>query len=265
MKKIKNRIVIKVGTSTLTHSSGMLNLKTMDLLARVLSDLQSAGNEIILVTSGAIGVGASTMNLNKKPEKLCEKQALASIGQCRIMHIYDKMFREYNKMVGQILLTRKDVDVPKRCKNLLNTFETLLSMNIIPIVNENDSISSYEIEAGVNKIFGDNDTLSAIVAKLCDADILVLISDIDGLYNKDPKKYKDAKLMKIVNEITDDIEKCAGGSGSWLGTGGMQSKIEAAKIALNNNIKMVLTNGNNIESLYRIADGDNIGTTFENK
>lgn len=265
MDNNQKRIVVKVGTSTLTHDTGKLNLKTMDHLVRTLSDLQAAGNEIILVTSGAIGVGTAYMGFKEKPSDLSEKQALAAIGQCRIMHIYDKMFNEYNRSVAQILLTDDDVDCPERSKSLYNTFESLLKMNVIPIVNENDSVSSAQIESGCHKILGDNDTLSAIVAKLCKADLLILLSDIDGLFDADPHVNEDARLIHEINEVTPEIEELAGGAGTWRGTGGMATKISAAKISMNADIKMVITNGSHIENLYGIVDGQDIGTKFISK
>ena len=249
----KQRIVVKVGTSTLTHDSGALDLWSMEHLVRTLSDLHGAGNEVILVTSGAIAVGTA---------KLRMKQAAAAVGQCRMMHIYDKLFSEYNRSVAQILLTGDDVDDPDRAEHLSGTFSALLEMGVIPIVNENDSVSSAEIETGRHKVLGDNDTLSAIVAKLCRADLLVLLSDIDGLYDADPKTHPEAKLLHQVRQLTPEILEMAGGAGSWRGTGGMATKLSAARIAMSAGCDMVITNGKRTEDLYGIAQGADIGTRF---
>lgn len=256
------RVVVKVGTSTLTHSSGRLNLQSMDHLARTLSDLEGMGHEIILVSSGAIGIGTTRMGLKERPEELRMKQAAASVGQCMMMHLYDKMFSEYNRVVGQILLTGEDVDTPVRAEHLHNTFESLLELGIIPVVNENDSVSSTEIETGRCKVLGDNDTLSAMVARLCRADLLVLLSDIDGLYDADPRNNPQAKLIRRVEEVTPELRGIAGGAGSWRGTGGMATKLSAAELAMESGIDMVITNGARPEDLYGIVRGEDIGTRF---
>ena len=258
----KQRIVVKVGTSTLTHSSGSLNLRSMEQMVRVLSDLSGAGHEIILVTSGAIAVGTARMGLDERPRALRMKQAAAAVGQCRMMHIYDKLFSEYNRTVAQILLTGDDVEDPLRAEHLRNTFASLLEMGIIPVVNENDSVSSAEIETGHHKVLGDNDTLSAIVAELCRADLLVLFSDIDGLYDAAPRSHPDARLLHRVTELTPEILEMAGGAGTWRGTGGMATKLSAARIAMNAGCDMVITNGQRMGDLYGIVEGQDVGTRF---
>ena len=256
------RIVVKLGTSTLTHSSGKLNLHRMEKLVRAIADIQGAGNEIIIVTSAAISVGTAKLGLPERPKELKFKMATAAVGQARIMHTYDTLFSEYNRTVAQILLTGDNVEDETDSKYLKNTFEALLSMGVIPIVNENDSVSSVEIESGHHKVLGDNDTLSAIVARLCEADLLILMTDIDGLYDSDPRKNPDAKLISRVHEITPDIEAMAGGAGSVHGTGGMATKIAAAKIALDAGFEMVITNSENVENLYDIVEGKPVGTRF---
>ena len=256
------RIVVKLGTSTLTHSSGKLNLHRMEKIVRAIADIQGAGNEIIIVTSAAISVGTAKLGLPERPKELKFKMATAAVGQARIMHIYDTLFSEYNRTVAQILLTGDNVEDETDSKYLKNTFEALLSMGVIPIVNENDSVSSVEIESGHHKVLGDNDTLSAIVARLCEADLLILMTDIDGLYDSDPRKNPDAKLISRVHEITPDIEAMAGGAGSVHGTGGMATKIAAAKIALDAGFEMVITNSENVENLYDIVEGKPVGTRF---
>ena len=213
MEQNKQRIVVKVGTSTLTHNSGALDLWSMEHLVRTLADLQGMGHEVILVSSGAIAVGTAKLGLSERPKELRMKQAAAAVGQCRMMHIYDKFFSEYNRSMAQILLTGDDVEDPERAEHLSNTFSALLEMGVIPVVNENDSVSSAEIETGRHKVLGDNDTLSAIVAELCRADLLVLLSDIDGLYDADPKTHPEAKLLHQVTELTPEILEMAGGAG----------------------------------------------------
>ena len=258
----KQRIVVKVGTSTLTHSSGSLNLRSMEHLVRVLADLEGRGNEVILVTSGAIAVGTARMGLDERPRALRMKQAAAAVGQCRMMHIYDKLFSEYNCTVAQILLTGEDVEDPLRAEHLKNTFGSLLELGILPVVNENDSVSSAEIETGHQKVLGDNDTLSAIVAELCEADLLVLFSDIDGLFDADPRTHPEAKLLHRVTDLTPEILEMAGGAGTWRGTGGMATKLSAAKIAMEAGCDMVITNGARPEDLYGVVEGRDIGTRF---
>ena len=258
----KQRIVVKVGTSTLTHDSGSLNLRSMEHLVRALADLHGCGNEIILVTSGAIVEGTARLGLGEHPLELRMKQAAAAVGQCRMMHIYDKLFGEYNRSVAQILLTGDDVENPDRAEHLRSTFSALLEMGVIPVVNENDSVSSAEIETGHHKVLGDNDTLSAIVAALCQADLLVLLSDIDGLYDADPRTHPDAKRFHQVKDLTPEILEMAGGAGTWRGTGGMATKLSAARIAMESGCDMVITNGARPEDLYGIVEGQDIGTRF---
>lgn len=255
--ELKNkRIVVKVGTSTLTYDTGKINIRRINELARVLSDLRNQGYEIILVSSGAIGVAMGKLGYTEKPKDTKVKQSLAAVGQCELMALYDRMFSEYHNTVAQILLTRSDIDIKKRNQHTKDTFNTLLDMGIIPIVNENDTVSVEEIE------FGDNDSLSAIVAKVTEADILVLFSDIDGLFDADPHKTPDAHLISRVEDIAK-VQANAGGAGSKVGTGGMVTKIEAAKIANNAGISMIIANGNNIDALYDIIDGKKVGTLFK--
>ena len=260
--KSKQRVVVKVGTSTLTHDSGALNLRNMELLVRALSDLQGQGHEVILVSSGAIAVGTAKLGLPERPKELRMKQAAAAVGQCRMMHLYDKLFSEYNRSMAQILLTGDDVDDPERAAHLSNTFSALLGLGVIPVVNENDSVSSAEIETGHHKVLGDNDTLSAIVARLCRADLLVLLSDIDGLYDADPHTHPDAQLIHQVDTLTPEILEMAGGAGTWRGTGGMATKLSAARIAMGAGCDMVITNGARPGDLYEIVEGRDIGTRF---
>lgn len=255
------RIVVKVGTSTLTHDSGAANLHSIEQLVRVLADLEGYGHEVILVTSGAISVGTSKMLLNERPKELRMKQAAAAVGQCQLMHLYDKFFSEYNRSVAQILLTDEDVADPVRSEHLSGTFGALLEMGIIPIVNENDSVSSAEIETGAAKVLGDNDTLSAIVAELTKADLLILLSDIDGMYDCDPHKNEDAKIIHTITDI-EAVEKMAGGAGTKHGTGGMVTKLSAAKIATRSGCDMVITNGQRPADIYDIVAGKEIGTRF---
>jgi glutamate 5-kinase len=258
----KKRIVVKVGTSTLCHGGRGLNFRNIDLLARTLTDIKNAGNEVILVTSGAIGAGSGKLNLPERPSDMRLKQAVAAVGQCELMHIYDKFFGEYGVTVGQILLTRDDVDRPTVKQNLLGTFESLLELGVIPVVNENDSVCIEEIESE-HKVFGDNDTLSAVVAVLVSADLLVLLSDIDGLFSSDPRKNKKAKLIPVVEKIDASITALAGGAGSDFGTGGMATKLAAAAIATGHGIDMVITNGENPQNLYEILRGGSVGTLFK--
>ena len=256
------RIVIKVGTSTLTYETGKINFSRIDKLARVMSDLLNQGKEVILVTSGAIGVGASKMNLAEKPKNIPERQAAAAVGQCELMHIYSKFFSEYGHIVGQILLTR-DVVGDETCKkNVINTFESLLNKGIVPIVNENDSVSVVEIKAGQKDTFSENDTLSAIVAKLVKADLLIILSDVDGFYTSDPRKNSKAEKFSIIREISPEIEKCAEGAGSNRGTGGAVTRLVAAKLATLSGVNMILTNGNDPEKIIDIINGEDIGTLF---
>lgn len=257
------RIVVKVGTSTLTYDNGKINLHRIEKLARVLSDIMNSGKEVVLVTSGAIGVGVSKLKLKEKPKAIREKQAVAAVGQCELMHIYSKFFGEYSHVVGQVLLTRDVVEDDHIRENVCNTFETLLENGIIPIVNENDTVSIDEIENIVR--FGDNDNLSAIVAKLVNADLLIILSDIDGFYNKDPRCNEDSELIREIYEITKELEDCCGGAGSNLGTGGMITKLMAARKAIDSGVDMILANGENPNILIDIINGDEIGTLFIGK
>lgn len=258
--KDANRIVVKVGTSTLTYENGNINLNRIEKLTRVLSDIVNSGKEVALVTSGAVAVGVNKLKLNEKPESIREKQAVASIGQCELMHIYSKFFGEYSHIVGQVLLTRDVVEDDHIRENVCNTFETLLEKKIIPIVNENDTVAIDEIENIVR--FGDNDNLSAIVATLVNADLLIILSDIDGFYDSDPRSHEDAKLLSEVEKITPELEECAGGAGSNLGTGGMITKLSAAKTAIKAGVSMVLANGSEPSILLDILDGKEVGTLF---
>ncbi|WP_096817471.1 glutamate 5-kinase [Lactococcus fujiensis] len=252
-----NRIVIKVGTSTLTYENGSLNLRRIEQLARVISDLQNSGKHIVLVSSGAIGVGAQKMGLDHRPTTVKGKQAAAAIGQAQLMEIYDEFFRQYNQLIGQVLLTHMVLTDDKMHQNAINTFQTLLEYNAIPIVNENDTVVTDEI------VFGDNDTLSAHIARMVDADLLIMLTDIDGLYDEDPNENLDAKLISEVNVITDKIKQMAGGAGSNRGTGGMQTKLIAAEIAQGSSTKTVIMNGNNPTKIYDLLEGEKIGTYFD--
>ena len=250
------RIVVKVGTSTLTHATGMLNIRRVEHLCKVLSDLKNAGHEIVLVSSGAIGMGVGKLALREKPKDIPTKQAAAAVGQCELMYTYDKLFSEYHHTVAQILLTGSDVRDEQRKLNFHNTLFKLLELGAIPILNENDTVATEEI------VIGDNDTLAAIVAVSAGADLLILLSDIDGLYTADPRKCADATLIPYIEEITPEIRNLAGGSGSDLGTGGMSTKLRAGDIATEAGIDMVIANGTNPELLYRIVAGESVGTRF---
>ena len=250
------RIAVKVGTSTLAHSTGHLNIRHVESLCKVLSDLKNAGNEIILVTSGAIGMGVGKLSLKERPQDMPTKQAAAAVGQCELMYTYDKLFSEYNHTVAQLLITAPDIEDNVRGGNFKNTVLRLLELGALPIINENDTVATEEIAVG------DNDTLSALVAKSCNADLLVLLSDIDGLYTSDPRTDKNAILINEVTEITPEIIAVAGGKGSDLGTGGMATKIHAAQICLDAGIDMIITNGAEPEVLYDITGGKKVGTRF---
>ncbi len=254
------RVVVKIGSSTLTHPSGLLNIRCVEALVKVLADIKNSGRELVLVSSGAQAVGVGKLGLREKPKDMPGKQAVAAIGQCELMYIYDKLFSEYNHVTAQILLTREDVDNPVRKQNLQNTFQRLLGMNILPIVNENDSVATEEIEAGGS--FGDNDTLSAVVSVLVDADLLVILSDIDGLYTDNPRTNPDARLLPCVEQLTPEIEAMASGAGSARGTGGMVTKIRAAQLAVPHGVEMLILNGANPNDLYRLLDGEEVGTWF---
>lgn len=254
------RIVIKVGTSTLTYDTGKVNFTRIDKLAMCIADLVNRGKEVILVSSGAIGIGMGKLNLQERPKTIGEKQAVASVGQCELMHIYSKFFAEYGHIVGQILLTKSVVEEDDTRKNVSNTFENLLKKSIIPVVNENDSVSTYEIKNIRN--FGDNDTLSAVVSDIVRADLLIILSDIDGLYDKDPHAGGDCHLIPVIKEITTKIDSIAGGAGTKRGTGGMATKISAARIATTAGVHMVIANGSNPEVIMKIVDGEDEGSLF---
>lgn len=258
---MKKRIVVKVGTSTLTHAGGGMNFRNLERLTRVLADVKNAGNDVVLVTSAAIATGVGKLKMSARPTELRFKQAAAAVGQCELMHLYDKFFGEYGATVAQILLSRDDVDRPSGRQNLTATFEALLELGVIPVVNENDSVCFEEIETA-HKVFGDNDTLSAVVASLVGADLLVLFSDIDGLFTADPHRDASARLIADVYEITDEIWAKAGGAGSKFGTGGMATKLLAAELATASGVDMVITNGAHPESLYALAENQPTGTRF---
>lgn len=256
------RIVVKVGTSTLTHPSGHLNIRHMEEFCKVLSDLKNAGHEIILVSSGAIAMGMGKLSLRERPSTVAGKQAAAAVGQCELMYIYDKLFSEYNHVVAQILLTAADVGDPVRKANFTGTMRHLLDMQVLPIVNENDTVATDEITEG---LIGDNDTLGAIVATSLSADLLILLSDIDGLFTDDPRTAADARLIPIVPAITPELVAHAGGKGTQNGTGGMATKLKAAQISMGARVDMVIANGKDPVILYDIVDGKPIGTRFLGK
>ena len=255
------RIVVKVGTSTICHEGGGVNFRLLDKLAMTLSDIHNGGTEVILVTSGAIGVGTGKLRLPARPSELRGKQAAAAVGQCELMHIYDKFFGEYGVTVGQILLSREDVERPTVRQNLISTFEALLELGVIPIVNENDSVCIEQIESE-HKVFGDNDTLSATVAELVGAELLILLSDIDGLYTADPRRDESATLIRRADPFDGALDAIAGGAGSALGTGGMQTKLTSARIAARAGIDTVITNGARPEEMFAVTRGESVGTRF---
>ena len=250
------RITVKVGTSTLAHATGRLNIQRMETLCKVLSDLKNAGHEIILVSSGAIGMGVGKLNLPGRPKDMPTKQAAAAVGQCELMYTYDKLFNEYSHTVAQVLLTGEDVKNEHRSRNMRNTIFRLLELGALPVINENDTVSTDEI------VIGDNDTLSAIVSATVSADLLILLSDIDGLYDRDPRRDPDAKLIETVPVIDARILSLAGDKGSELATGGMVTKLHAAQIATAAGCEMVIANGEKPEVLYDIVGGKRVGTRF---
>ena len=250
------KTVVKIGTSTLAHATGRLNIKRIEQLCKILSDLKNAGHEIILVSSGAIGMGVGKLGLSARPRDVAGKQAAAAVGQCELMYTYDKLFSEYNHTVAQILLTADDLRHQDRHQNFENTMGRLLALSVLPIINENDTVATEEIE------IGDNDTLAAIVAQSVKADLLILLSDIDGLYTDDPHKNADAQLISDVYALDDQIMALGGSAGSSLGTGGMATKLRAAQIATDAGCDMVIANGADPEALYSIVDGKAIGTRF---
>ena len=250
------RITVKVGTSTLTHRTGNLNIRHVEELCKVISDLKNAGNEIILVSSGAIGMGVGKLALREKPRDMPTKQAAAAVGQCELMYTYDRLLSAYGHVVGQILVTGSDLKNAERYINFKNTLNRLLEMQALPIINENDTVATEEIE------FGDNDTLSAVVARIVKADALVILTDIDGLHAENPKQNPDAPLIHVVEEVTEDTRRIAGGAGSSRGTGGMYTKIIAAGQATREGITTAIIDGSTPENLYRLLEGEEIGTVF---
>lgn len=258
--KTAKRIVVKIGTSSLILANGQINLKNMDDLAFTLSSLRHEGYDIILVTSGAIGVGLNVLGLDKWPSEIAQQQALASIGQVELMSLYNHIFARYQQKVSQLLLTNDVIEYPESRQNASMSLQAILSLGIIPIINENDAVSVDEMDHKTK--FGDNDRLGAIVTNLADADLLIMLSDIDGLYDKNPNIFDDAKLIDTVSEITDELMKVAGGAGSRFGTGGMTSKLEAAKLIFDNDKQMVLTNGARIREIRDIIAGKKKGTYF---
>ena len=253
------RIVVKIGTSTLAHSTGHLNIRRVEAICKVLSDIINSGHALILVSSGAIGMGVGKLGLRQRPKDMPTKQAAAAVGQCELMYFYDKLFGEYHHTVAQLLITKEDIACEKRHSNFSNTLNRLLELGALPILNENDTIATDEI------VIGDNDTLAAIVAESVKADLLVLLSDIDGLYTADPYSDPDAKLIHTVHKIDEEIMALAGVSSTNLGTGGMVTKLRAAEICLNCGCDMVIANGKSPELLYDILEGREVGTRFTEK
>ncbi len=256
MQKLQ-RIVVKVGTSTLTYANGRSNIRAMEGLVKVLSDIMNRDIQVALVSSGAIGVGVGKLRLKARPKDTPGKQAAATVGQCELMFMYDKMFSEYGHKVGQLLITKEDVDDPKRRDNLVACFDRLFAFGVIPIINENDAVAVEEI------VYGDNDSLSAIVARLVNADQLIILSDIDGVYDADPKVHPQAKRISRVSQITQALREACGGAGSDLGTGGMETKLNAAQIATQAGIGTWIINGNPPENIYRALANEDVGTFFE--
>ena len=250
------RVTIKVGTSTLAHPSGLLNIRRVEALCRVMSDLKNAGHELVLVSSGAIGMGVGKLSLRERPSDIPTKQAAAAVGQCELMYTYDKLFSEYHHVVAQILVTAGDIELPQRRAHFHNTLFRLLELGVLPIVNENDTVATEEI------VIGDNDTLAAEVAVSANAELLVILSDIDGLYTADPRTDPAARLIPCVPRLTREIEALAGCAGSALGTGGMATKLRAARLTEQAGIEMVIANGADPSVLYRIFDGEPVGTRF---
>ena len=253
------RVVVKVGTSTLTHKTGNLNIRHVETLCKVLSDLKNAGHQVILVSSGAIGMGVGKLSLGARPTDMPTKQAAAAVGQCELMYTYDRLFSEYNHTVAQILITGEDMNHTDRYENFRNTLHRLLELGALPIINENDTVSTAEIAVG------DNDTLGSIVAVGAEAELLILLTDIDGLYTADPRTCAEAELIPVVEEITPELLAAAGGKGSALGTGGMATKLNAAALCMKNGISTVIANSDDPAVLYDILDGKQVGTLFKGK
>ena len=250
------KITVKVGTSTLTHKTGRLNIRRVEELCKVLSDVKNAGHDIVLVSSGAIGMGVGKLNMADKPQDMPTKQAAAAVGQCELMYVYDNLFLEYNHTVGQILITGEDLADSVRHENFTNTLNRLLELGALPIINENDTIATSEIAVG------DNDTLGALVAASVKSDLFIVLTDIDGLYTADPRRDPNAQLISEVTEITKEMLQGAGGQGSSLGTGGMATKLSAAKIAMDAGVDMIIVNGASPEIIYDAVDGRSEGTRF---
>lgn len=255
--KAKKRVVIKLGTSTLTHKTGRLNIRRVEQLVKALADLQNEGRELIIVSSGSVGLGMAKLGMTQKPKEIPLKQACAAVGQCELMYLYDKLFSQYNLTVAQVLVT-KYILLEDRKQNVQNALRTIIEHGVIPIVNENDTVAIDELELEI----GENDSLAATIATIAHADLLVILSDIDGLYDTDPRQNQDAHLIPVVDTVTDEIRNLAGGAGSKLGSGGMITKIHAAEIANENGIDMIIMNGRNPDQLYDLFDNQPIGTQF---
>ena len=251
------RIVIKIGTSTLAHPTGHLNIRLVEELCKTISDIKNAGHEVILVSSGAIGMGVGKLGLLERPKDVPTKQAAAAVGQCELMYTYDKLFGEYNHTVAQLLITGEDIASPLRHENFSNTLGRLLELGALPIINENDTVATQEI------VIGDNDTLAAVVAESIGAKLLILLSDINGLYTADPHRDPAAKLIPLIEKVDERIYALAGTSSSNQGTGGMITKLHAAEICMNAGCDMIITNGKRPTDLYDILDGKSVGTTFK--
>ena len=250
------RIVIKIGTSTLAHPTGHLNIRLVEALCKTISDIKNAGHQVILVSSGAIGMGVGKLGLLERPKDIPTKQAAAAVGQCELMYTYDKLFGEYNHTVAQLLITGEDIRTHQRHENFSNTLNRLLELGALPIINENDTVSTDEI------VIGDNDTLAAYVAESVQAELLILLSDINGLYTADPHKDPNAQLIPVIEQLTEEVYALAGASSTKQGTGGMVTKLRAAAIATEAGCDMIIANGKNPEKLYAILDGESVGTRF---
>ena len=250
------RIVVKIGTSTLAYATGQLNIRRVEALCKTMCDIRNAGHELILVSSGAIGMGVGKLGLRARPRDIPTKQAAAAVGQCELMYIYDKLFSEYHHTVAQLLITADNLSNETRHANFTNTLNRLLELGVVPVINENDTVATDEI------VIGDNDTLAAMVAESVGANLLVLLSDIDGLYTADPHTDPTAKLLPVVRRVDDDIRSLAGVSSTDQGTGGMVTKLRAAEICLDCGCEMVIANGNEPTLLYDIVDGKPVGTRF---
>lgn len=253
------RVVVKIGTSNITHPTGQLDIRHVETMCKILSDIKNSGCELVVVSSGATAMGVGKLRLSKKPTDMPSKQACAAVGQCELMYTYDKLFTEYNHTVAQILITGDDFNDETRYDNFKNTIERLIELGALPIINENDTVST--VEYGL----GDNDTLGALVATGIKADLLVLLSDIDGLYTEDPRKNPNAALILRVEEMTDEIMALGGGSGSELGTGGMATKLGAAKRCMEQGVDMAIINGSKLDLLYDLVEGKPAGTLFVGK